>query len=95
MIPVPIPDDAIPEGCKRFVVSPPDGDLTNDQIRPVEAVAGIVNGHVTMAMLVAFEPGDLDRLRKLEEDGYQPAVWLTMLTHQIPAFAVEIADGQG
>ena len=95
MIPIPIPDDAVPTGCKRFVISPPDGDLTNDRIRSVEAVAGIVDGCTTMAMLIALEPGDLERLRALQDDGFQAAVWLTMLTNQIPAFSLEIADGQG
>ena len=95
MIPVPIPDDVIPEGCKRYVIAPPDGDMLNDRIRSVEAVAGVVDGHVTMGMLIALEPGDLERLQALQADGFTPAVWLTMLTNQIPAFAVEIADGQG
>lgn len=95
MRPIPIPDNAIPDGCKRFVIAPPDGDLTNPQVAPVEAVAGVVDGQVTMAMLVALEDGDIDRLIALRDGGYQPALWLTMLTNQIPAFAVEIADGAG
>jgi hypothetical protein len=100
MRPVPIPDESVPEGCKRYVISPPDGDLTNDQIRSVEAVAGIVDGAVHISVLVALEPGDLERMQAMQPGGdretpYGPAMWLTMITLQIPPFLVEIADGQG
>jgi hypothetical protein len=90
--PVPIPDDLVPAGCKRFIISAPDGDLTSDQIRPVEAVAGVVDGQVLMSMLLAMEPGDLDRLRAMETELGVAGVWLTMMTNQIPAFSVDIAD---
>jgi hypothetical protein len=92
--PIPIPDECVPPGCKRFVIAPPDGDLTNDRIRPVEAVAGIVEREVRITMLVALEPGELARLGAMADDG-TPAIWLTMITKQIPPFMVEIADGQG
>ena len=95
MRPIPIPDDLIPEGGKRFVISAPDGDLTNDQIRPVEAVAAIDDQGVRLSMLVALEPGDLERLALMHRDVGVSGVWLTMWTNQLPPFAVEIADGQG
>lgn len=80
------------------MIGPPDGDLLNDQIRPVEALAGIVDGHPQIVMLVAFEDGELERLQRMAEGGTGPgraAVWLTMSTPQIPPFCVEVADGQG
>jgi len=89
MRPVPIPDEVIPEGCNRFVISPPDGGLTNDRVRPVEAVAGIIDGEVHISMLIALEDGDIERLQSCN------GIWLTMVTRQIPPFIVEIADGQG
>lgn len=89
MRPVPISDDLIPEGAKRFVIGPPDGDLTNERIRPVEAVAALIDGEVHISMLVALEDGDIERLQACG------GMWLTMITTQIPPFMLEIADGQG
>lgn len=88
MTPVPIPDECVPEGCKRLVIGPPDGDPTGT-VRPVEAVAGLAADGVRIAVLLELEDGDLERLAD------HPAVWLTFMTNQIPAFAVEVADGQG
>jgi hypothetical protein len=86
VIPIPIPNAAVPDNCRRVVIGPPDGDPTGD-VRPVEAVVGVDEQHrLAFAMLVRLEDGELDRLREM------PAVWLTMWTHQIPAFALHIAD---
>lgn len=87
MRPVPIPEHLVPDGCRRLVIGPPDGDPTGD-IRPVEALAGMVDGAPRIAMLVELEDGDLERLQKT------PAVWLTMITSQIPPWSIDIADLQ-
>lgn len=88
MRPIPIPDHCVPDGCKRYVIGPPDGDLTNETISPVEVVAGIVDGQVHMCALVMLEPGELARLAAMDT----PAIWLTMLTPQIPPFDLHVAD---
>lgn len=91
MRPIPIPDELVGPGTKRLVIAPPDGDLTNDKIRPVEALAAIVPEGICMTMLVALDDNDLERLGEMR----QPAVWLSMYTNQLPPFAVEVADGRG
>lgn len=101
MHPIPIPDALTdpggpydvtgPNPVRRVVIGPPDGDPTGP-IRPVEALAGVdpdVGPIITI--LVGLDPGDLERLAAMD----QPAVWLSMLTPQIPPFSVEVADGQG
>lgn len=98
MRPIPIPDECVGPGVKRLVIGPPDGDLTNDRIRPVEALAGIVDDEVRIVVLVAFEDDELERLQRMAAGHTGPgqaAVWLTMTTPQIPPFAVEVADGLG
>lgn len=85
MRPVPIPDHLVPPGCRRLVIGPPDGDPTGN-IRPVEAIAGIVDGIPNVVMLIELEDGDLERLTET------PAVWLTMQTGQIPPWSLDIAD---
>lgn len=87
MRPIPIEDHLVPPGCKRVVIGPPDGDPTGD-VRPVEAAVGIVDGGPRICMLVELEDGDLERL------AHTPAIWLTMLTGQIPPWMMHIADGQ-
>lgn len=90
MRPVPIADELIPEGCKRLVIAAPDGDLLNDEIRPIEAVVGLTEDRGPLfAMLLQLEEGDLERLQACG------GLWLSMYTNQLPPFAVEIADGQG
>lgn len=84
MKPTAIPDHCVPDGCKRYTIQPAPGD--EDRVAPVEAVAGIVDGQVRMSVLVALEPGDLERLAAV------PAVWLTFITPQMPPFQVTIAD---
>lgn len=89
--PIPIPDELVGPGVRRLVIAPPGGDLTNDKIRPVEALAAIVPEGLCITMLVAMEGDDLDRLAEMRS----PAVWLSMYTNQLPPFAVEVADGRG
>lgn len=38
MRPIPIPDELVPDGAIRTVLSAPNGDLTDDQIAPLEVV---------------------------------------------------------
>lgn len=64
MRPVPIPSEAVWDGARRVVMGAPNGDLTDDQIRPVEAIEDTspsTNLRV-LTVLCALEPGDLDRL---------------------------------
>lgn len=86
MTPIPIDDDLVPPGCKRYVIGPPEGHDITGPIRPVEAVAGIVDGQVRMTMLIALDDGEIDRLK------VTPAIWLTMITNQLPPFEVHVAD---
>lgn len=93
MRPVPIPDALVPPGCVRKVIGPPDGDLTSTDCGTVEVAAGLVpfgDAHVVgQAILIALEPGDLERLADCE------GIWLTLYTAQLPMFAIEPADGGG
>lgn len=91
MRPIPIPDELQQPGVRRIVIAPPDGDLTNQKIGPVEALAAIVEDGLCLTMLVALEDDDLERLTGMR----RPAVWLSMYTNQLPPFAVEVADGRG
>lgn len=86
MRPVPIPEHLVPPGCRRLVIGPPAGQDPTGDIRPVEAVAGIVDGTPRICMLIALEDGDLERLVDT------PAMWLTMITGQIPPWSIDIAD---
>lgn len=84
MKPRSIPDHCVPDGCRRYTIAPAPGD--EGRVLPVEAVAGVVNDQVRMSVLVELEDGDLERL---DDVG---AIWVTMLTPQLPPFAVTIAD---
>jgi hypothetical protein len=84
--PVPIPDAAVPPGCKRVVIGPPDGDPTGE-VRAVEAVVGMTDDGMRICVLVALDDGELERLAA------HPAVWLTFAANQIPPFALHVADG--
>jgi hypothetical protein len=89
VIPIPIPDDCVPPGCRRLVIGPADGDPTGD-IRPVEAVVGIdePTGEPRITVLVELEDGELDRLRRT------PAIWLTFRANQLSPFALHVADAE-
>lgn len=72
MRPVPIPDHHVPDtwdpeaktGHRRVVIAPPDGNLTNEEIRPVEAIVyDDPNGLRTITVLVAPEDGDVEVLQ--------------------------------
>jgi hypothetical protein len=63
MRPVPIPDTAIPEGARRIVVAAPDGDLTNPDIAPVEAIVRMEDGVRWYSVLLVPEGDDYANLR--------------------------------
>lgn len=90
MIPIPVPDHCVPAGCKRIVIAGPNGDLTDDQIRPVEAVVGIVDDEPLICVLVELEAGELARLAALE----RPAVWLTVRADHLVPFSLHVADAE-
>lgn len=106
MIPIPIPDSlittdrdhldlSIPGTLKRVVIGPPDGDPTGD-IRPVESLVGHdPERGLIYTMLVALQPGEIERLIEMRDHGLEPAVWLSLNTDQISPFSLEIADGRG
>lgn len=85
MIPVPIPDHLVTDHTRRVVFGPPDGDPTGD-VRPAEALVGIVDGLPRLCFLVQLEDGEIERI---SETG---AIWLTMTTNQPPPFAMHVAD---
>lgn len=93
----PIPDKEIWAGAHRIVVSPPDGDLTNDKIRPVEMLVEEVPdfpGVPVFSALCTLEPGDLETLRN------EGNIWITFYGGVIPfcatvAAAAESADPDG
>lgn len=64
MRPLPIPDDMVPPWGERQVIAPPDGDLLNEEIAPVEAIVSIDKDQqmVMYTMLIQIEPGDMDSL---------------------------------
>lgn len=64
MRPIPIPPAAVWAGAKRTVVSAPNGDLTDDTIRPVEAIDEMSPklGVRILTVMCALDPGDLEKL---------------------------------
>lgn len=84
MRPTTIPDTEIWTGAQRIIVSPPDGDLTNNTIRPVEMLAEQVHGVPVYSARCILEPGDLETL----QDGGN--VWLTFYGIVVP-FSVTVS----
>jgi hypothetical protein len=66
MRPIPIPAELVWPGAERKVIAPPDGDLANAEISPVETVVDLVRINDGVAqrfhILVQLDDGDLDRL---------------------------------
>ena len=89
MRPVPIPDELVEPGSVRRVFSAPNGDLTDDQIRPAEALIrrGPDDAAVISCML-ELEEGDLERLLA------GGRVWVTMLGGLVPFDVTVQAEGQ-
>jgi hypothetical protein len=90
VIPIPVPDYCVGEFCRRMVIGPPSGDLTDDTCRAVEAVVGLVDDRPRIAVLVALEAGELERLNAMST----PAVWLTVMADHLVPFALHVADAE-
>lgn len=85
MRPVPIPDELVWPGGRHRVIAPPDGDLTNPDIAPVDTIVDDHGIHLRLML----DDGDLEKLER------NPHVWLTMHTNQLPVFAIGLeADAQ-
>lgn len=86
MRPVPIPDECVPEGAERRVLAAPDGDLTDDNIRPAEALLIFNDSGVPFYQFrIVLEGDDLQKLQ-----AGQP-IWLT-LVGAVPPFALEVSE---
>lgn len=85
MRPAPIPEEAVWEGGRRLVFAAPDGDLTNPDIAPVEAIVdrSDTTGNVRISVRCQLEDGDLV---KLAQGGY---VWVSFYGG-IPVFSVDV-----
>lgn len=84
MRPTIIPEQLIPPGHRRIIVSPPGGDLTNPDIAPVEALVAPLAAGRLFQMRLTLEDGDIQQLLR---GGH---IWLSMMTDQLPPFAVRI-----
>lgn len=94
MKPTAIPSAEVWAGAERVVISPPNGDLTDDAIRAVDALVDVVevrgHGHARrFAMRIALEPGDLERLAAGEP------FWLSIMAMQLPPFDIGFAQEDG
>lgn len=87
MIPTTIPDALVKPGTVRKVIAAPNGDLTDDNIRPVEAIVSRdeATDLAAISVRLELEPGEIERLT-----AGQP-VWLTMLGGLAP-FYVEVGE---
>lgn len=87
MQPTVIPEDLVEPGTVRRVISAPNGDLVDDNIRPVDALISRdePTGLAAFRMRLVLEPGELDRLIAGKP------VWLTMLGGVAP-FSVTVED---
>lgn len=93
MRPVPVPDSAArahPDE-QRVVVAAPDGDLTNDSIRPVDTLTGLLDvgdaGYLR-GFRVYLRPDD-DDLARIAAGGH---IEVTFITPQLVPFAVDVVD---
>lgn len=80
MRPTPIPDHEVWEGATRRVFAAPDGDLTNPDIAPCEALVDVSpsTGVRNISVRCELEAGDLE---KLQAGG---TVWLTFWGGMVP-----------
>ena len=84
-----IPDAEVWAGAARKVIAPPDGDLTNPLIAPVEALIdrSPSTGALNLSVRCALEDGDLE---KLAAGG---TVWITFWGHMVPFSATVVGPG--
>jgi hypothetical protein len=80
MRPTPIPDHEIWEGATRKVILPPDGDMTNPDIAPVEALVDRSPSLGSVRLSVRCELED-DDLHQLQAGG---TVWITFWGGMVP-----------
>ncbi|UIU47086.1 hypothetical protein [Microcystis phage MinS1] len=87
MRPTPIPDHEIWHGAHRQVIAPPDGDLTNPDIAPVEALVDRSpnTGVRVLSVRCELEPGDLEQLQA------GGTVWLSFFGAMVPWAATVVA----
>lgn len=90
MFPVTIPDELVLEGSVRRIIAAPDGDLTNDDIAPVESLIRRADDGVSalLMMQLKLEPGELELL----QNGGN--VWLTMWGAVVPFNVCVLPEGQ-
>jgi hypothetical protein len=81
----PIPDAEIWEGATRRVIAPPDGDLTNPDIAPVEVLIDRVKTGLCMSARCELEGDDLEKLRA------GGVVWVSFYGTQLVPFSVDVA----
>jgi hypothetical protein len=88
--PTPIQDDEVPENHIRRVIGPPNGDLTDVDIAPVEALIHREmvgkDDYLVYAVKCVLEEGDLD---KLKTGGF---IWVEFISHVVP-FRLSVEDG--
>ena len=80
MRPAPIPDQVAP-GTRRVVMAAPNGDLTDDNIRPVEALVTQEPDARWYTVMLVLESGDLELLKA----GHP--IWLSF-AGGVPVFAI-------
>lgn len=86
MRPIPIPDgmaEAFEQPAERKVIAAPNGDLTNPDIAPLEAVYQVTDQGFQIHALIKIEEADFETLKATEG-----RFWLTFWTPQIPAFSL-------
>lgn len=89
MRPIPIKDSLIKPGTEKIVISAPNGDLTDNNIRPVEATLEIEpsSGLPLLTVMCTLEDDDLEKLIK---GGF---VMISFLGHMVP-FEVFVIEGK-
>lgn len=88
MRPTLIPAELVWEGARRIVMSPPDGDMLNPEIAPLEMIATAGPRGVTFSARCILEDGELERLTA---GGH---VWITFAGHVVP-FSLDVTGPDG
>lgn len=87
MRPIPIPDNEVWPGTQRIIMEPPDGDLLNDTIRPVEMLFDPTaeDGIGRLHTMFVLEEGDLEILQR------GGRIWLSFMGIAIAPFSMMVA----
>jgi hypothetical protein len=88
MRPTPIPDAEVWEGAVRKVIAPPNGDLTDNTIAPVEALIDQSVIGPRFSMRCELEGDDLERLQA------GAVVWVSMYGEHLHPFSVDVAKAE-